>query len=117
MRLPVLFSEGVLKGRLSINQFVALGAANHARMYGLYPRKGTIAIGSDADLVIWDPEKRFTLSQKTLHMKVDYSPFEGREVVGRPSHVFSRGKLVIEGDRYLGKKGDGQFQRRSTFSL
>ena len=106
-----------IHGKISLNRFVEITSTAPAKIFGLYPRKGSIAIGADADLVVWDPEKRFTLSQKTLHMRVDYSPFEGREVIGRPTHVLSRGKLVIENDRYLGKKGDGAFVRRSTFAL
>ena len=116
-RLHLMHDGGVRTGKLSLNRFVEITATAPAKIFGLYPRKGSIAIGADADIVIWDPEKRFTISQKTLHMKVDYSPFEGREVVGRPTQVLSRGKLVVDGDRYVGKKGDGQFVRRSTFSL
>jgi len=116
-RLHLLHDGGVRAGKISLNRFVEITATAPAKIFGLYPKKGTIAIGADADIVVWDPEKRFTLSQKTLHMKVDYSPFEGQVVVGRPTHVLSRGKLVIDGDKYVGKKGDGQFVRRSTFSL
>ena len=116
-RLHLLHDGGVRAGKISLNRFVEITATAPAKIFGLYPRKGTLAIGADADIVVWDPEKRFTLSQKTLHMKVDYSPFEGREVVGRPTHVLSRGRLIVDGDKYLGRKGDGQFVRRSTFSL
>jgi dihydropyrimidinase len=116
-RLHLLHDGGVRAGKISLNRFVEITATAPAKIFGLYPRKGTLAIGADADIVVWDPDKRLTLSQKTLHMRVDYSPFEGREVVGRPTHVLSRGKLIIDGDKYVGKKGDGQFVRRSTFSL
>jgi dihydropyrimidinase len=115
-RLHLMHDGGVRAGKISLNRFVEITATAPAKLFGLYPRKGTIAIGADADLVVWDPEARLTLSTKTLHTRVDYTPFEGRQVVGRPTHVLSRGKLVVEGDRYLGKKGDGQFVRRSTFS-
>jgi len=88
-----------------------------AKIFGLYPKKGTIAVGADADLLVWDGEKKHTLSDKTLHMRVDYTPYEGRDVIGAPTHVLSHGEVVIEHGRYLGKKGDGRFVRRSTFSL
>jgi len=116
-RLLLMHDGGVKAGKISLNRFVEITATAPAKIFGLYPRKGSIAIGADADLVVWDSEKRFTIEQKTSHMKVDYSPFEGREVVGRPSHVLSKGKLIVDGDKYLGKKGDGQFVRRGTFSL
>ena len=87
MRLPVLFSEGVLKGRLGINQFVALGATNHARMYGLYPRKGTIAVGSDADIAIWNPEIEKRIDYSMMHDAVGYTPYEGQVYKGWPEIV------------------------------
>ena len=80
LRLPLLFTEGVQKGRISLQQFVALTATNHARLYGLYPRKGTIAVGSDADIAIWDPDKDVTIRWKDLHDNVGYTPYEGREI-------------------------------------
>lgn len=116
-RLYLLWDGGVRKGRISMNRFVEITSTAPAKIFGLYPHKGTVAVGADADLVVWDPEKRHTLSQKTLHMRVDYSPFEGQEVVGAPSHVLSRGKVVVEGGAYKGKKGDGRFVKRSTFAL
>ncbi len=116
-RLYLLWDGGVRKGRISMNRFVEITSTAPAKIFGLYPRKGTVAVGADADLLVWDPEKRHTLSQKTLHMRVDYSPFEGQEVVGGPTHVLSHGRVVIENGKYLGKKGDGRFVKRSTFSL
>jgi dihydropyrimidinase len=115
-RLYLLW-EGVRDGKISLNRFVEITATAPAKIFGLYPRKGTIAVGADADLVIWDPEKRHTLAQKTLHMRVDYSPFEGREVVGGPTAVLQRGKVIVRDDKFLGKAGQGQFLRRGTFSL
>ena len=115
-RLYLLW-EGVRAGRISMNRFVEITATAPAKIFGLYPRKGTLAIGADADVVVWDPEKRHTLSQKTLHMRVDYSPFEGKEIVGGPTHVLQRGRVLVKDGQFLGKAGHGQFLRRGTFSL
>jgi dihydropyrimidinase len=112
MRLPILFSEGVLKGRLSINQFVALAATNHARMYGLYPRKGTIAIGSDADIAIWNPEIEKRIDYSMMHDAVGYTPYEGHVYKGWPEIVTSRGRIVVEGGALKVQRGSGQFIAR-----
>ncbi len=109
VRMPLLFSEGVRKGRLSLSDFVALTSTNHAKMYGLHPRKGTISIGSDADIAIWDPEKRVTLSTDMLHDNVGYTPYEGRVVTGWPVTVLSRGKVIVDDGALLAQPGDGQF--------
>jgi dihydropyrimidinase len=116
-RMYLLWDGGVLQNRISMNRFVEITSTAPAKIFGLYPKKGTIAVGADADVLVWDGEKRHTLSEKTLHMRVDYSPFEGREVVGAPTHVLSRGKIIVENGQYLGKKGDGRFLKRSTFNL
>jgi dihydropyrimidinase len=117
-RLHLLY-EGVRDGRISLNRFVEITSTAPAKIFGMYPRKGTVAVGADADLVVWDPEKRFTLGKDTLHMRVDYSPFEGRTVVGAPAAVLSRGEVVVKDDAWVGKhkQGRGQFVRRGTFSL
>ena len=112
-RLPILFSEGVVKGRISLEQFVALTSTNHAKMYGLYPRKGSIAVGCDADLVIWDPERKVTISQKILHHGADYTPWEGFEVTGWPLKTILRGQLVFDSGKIIGQRGDGKFLARS----
>jgi dihydropyrimidinase len=114
-RLHLLY-EGVRDGRISLNRFVEITSTAPAKIFGLYPRKGALAVGADADCVVWDPAKQFELSHKNLHMKADYAPFEGKTVIGAPSQVFSRGELIVENDKMLGKKGRGQFVRRSTFS-
>ncbi len=116
-RLYLLWDGGVRTGRISMNRFVEITSTAPAKIFGLYPHKGTIAIGADADLIVWDPLKRHTLKQSTLHMKVDYTPYEGQEVVGGPSHVLSHGRVVVQDFKYQGKKGDGRFVKRSTFSL
>jgi dihydropyrimidinase len=115
-RLHLLY-EGVRDGRISLNRFVEITSTAPAKIFSLYPKKGTIAVGADADVVIWDPEKKFELSHKNLHMKADYAPFEGKTVIGAPAQVFSRGELVVDGNKTIGKKGRGQFVRRGTFSL
>jgi dihydropyrimidinase len=115
-RLPLLFSEGVAKGRITLNQFVALSATNAARIYGM-PRKGTIAIGADADIAIWDPEARWTLTAENQHDAMDYSPFEGWEVTGRPMTVLSRGRKVVEEGAVVGLRGGGAFVARGVPDL
>ena len=111
-RLTLVHDGGVRPGRISMNRFVELCSTTPARMFGLFPRKGTIAVGSDADIVVFDPDRSTTLSVKTLHMKVDYNPYEGRTVRGSPSTVISNGDVIIDGDRFVGKKSAGRFLRR-----
>jgi dihydropyrimidinase len=115
-RMSLIFSGGVAGGRFSVNRFVELTSTTPAKLFGLYPRKGTIAVGSDADLVIFDPERKHTISAKTHHMRVDYSMFEGIEVTGMPDVVLARGKVVVEHDKFLGRAGHGEFLRRSTYA-
>jgi dihydropyrimidinase len=109
VRLPLLYSEGVRTGRLALEKFVALTATNAAKLYGLYPRKGTIAIGSDADIAIWDPDREVTIAQSMLHDAMDYTPYEGMRVTGWPVITLSRGETVWEGGEAKGKPGRGQF--------
>lgn len=108
-RLPLLFSEGVLKGRIDIHTFVSLTATNPAKIYGLHPRKGSIAIGSDADLVIWDDEREVTISNDMLHHNVDYTPYEGMTIRGWPDTVISRGEVVFADNTVTANKGRGLF--------
>jgi dihydropyrimidinase len=109
LRLPLLFSEGVGAGRLSLNEFVALGATNHAKLYGLYPRKGTIALGGDADLVLWDPTRRVHVTWAMLHDQTGYTPYEGRDLTGWPVTVISRGRVVVQDGQLHAEPGSGQF--------
>jgi dihydropyrimidinase len=109
-----VYSGGVAQGRFSGNRFVELVATTPAKLFGLYPRKGTIAVGSDADLVIFDPNREHTISAKTHHMRVDYSMFEGIRVKGMPDVVLSRGRVLVEGEKFLGKPGQGEFLKRSA---
>jgi dihydropyrimidinase len=109
LRVPLLFSEGVRAGRIDINRFVALTATNHARLYGLYPKKGTIAVGSDADIAIWDPERHVHISAAMLHDQTGYTPYEGRHITGWPETVISRGRVVVEGGQLQAERGSGAF--------
>ena len=111
-RLTLVHDGGVRGGRLSLNRFVELCSTTPAKMFGLFPRKGTIAVGSDADIVLFDPQRKQTLGVKTLHMKVDYNPYEGRTVQGSPSMVIAGGKVIVEDGQFVGKKGDGRFLKR-----
>jgi len=109
LRVPLLFYEGVRTGRLDLNRFVALTATNHARLYGLYPKKGTIAVGSDADIAIWDPDKHVHVTHGMLHDQTGYTPYEGRHVTGWPVTVISRGRIVVEDNELKAARGSGNF--------
>jgi len=112
-RMSLVYDGGVRTGKISLNRFVELTSTSPAKIFGLFPRKGTVAPGSDADLVIFDPEKKMTLRAKTLHMNVDYNPYEGREVTGVTETVLSRGRVIIEGGQFVGRAGAGAFIKRS----
>jgi len=115
-RMSLIYNGGVAGGKISLNRFVELTSTSAAKLFGLFPRKGTIAIGSDADIVIFDPNQEQTLSVATHHMNVDYSAYEGMTVRGVTTTVLSRGRVIIEDGKYTGKPGDGQFLKRSAFS-
>lgn len=115
-RLPILFSEGVMKGRIDINRFVAVTSTNHAKLYGMYPQKGTIAIGSDADIAIWDPRKKVTLTNEILQHGADYTPYEGLEIQGWPVHLLVRGQTIME-DGCLINEARGEYQSRKRSNL
>lgn len=111
-RMPILWTTGVRTGKISANQFVAYMSTNPAKIFGLYPRKGALLEGSDADIVIWDPEKKMKYGIAHSHHRTDYNLYEGWELTGYPEKVFLRGKLIVEGEQWLGKAGDGQFLKR-----
>jgi dihydropyrimidinase len=113
-RMSLVYDGGVHAGRISLNRFVELTSTSPAKIFGLFPRKGTIAPGSDADIVIFDPQQKVRLSAKTLHMNVDYNPYEGREVTGATDTVISRGRVVVDGGRFTGRAGAGAFLRRKA---
>jgi dihydropyrimidinase len=111
-RLPVLWTTGVGSGKLTANQFVALTSTNPAKIFGLYPRKGALLPGSDADIVIWDPQKKVKYGVALSHQRTDYNLYEGWELTGFPEKVFLRGQCIVDGVRWLGKSGMGQFLPR-----
>jgi dihydropyrimidinase len=114
-RLSLVYTGGVHGGRFSPNRFVQLVSTGPAKLFGLYPRKGTVAVGSDADVIVFDPNFEQIISAKTHHMRVDYSMFEGIHTKGAPKVVLSRGKVIIENDKFVGRAGAGQFLRRQTY--
>jgi dihydropyrimidinase len=113
-RLPVVFDEMVTKGRFDVNKFVAWTATNPAQIYGLYPKKGTIAIGSDADIAVWDPKKRVTFQDKTVKDRAGFTPWKGRTVQGWPTTVLLRGAVLVSDDKLHAKPGSGQFLARKA---
>jgi len=115
-RLPILFSEGVMKGRIDINRFVAVTSTNHAKLYGMYPQKGTIAIGSDADIALWDPKQKVTLTNEILQHGADYTPYEGLEIQGWPVRLLVRGKTIMQGQSLVAR-GQGGYQSRKRSNL
>jgi dihydropyrimidinase len=112
-RLHMLHHFGVRTGRISLNRFVELTSTNVAKLFGLYPRKGTLAPGSDADIVVWDPEKKLTISAQTHHSNVNYNLFEGTEVQGAPEVVLVRGQVIVENDELVAEPGAGRFIKRA----
>jgi dihydropyrimidinase len=111
-RMPILWTEGVVKGRMTPNQFVALMSTNPAKIFGLYPRKGALVPGADADIVIWDPERQVNYGVEMSHQRTDYNLYEGWELIGYPERVYLRGNLIVDGDQWLGKAGMGRFLHR-----
>ena len=113
-RMVLLFDGGVVGGRITLNRWIELTSTTPAKIMGMFPKKGTIAVGSDADIVIWDPKATQTLSAKSHHMRVDYNPYEGRKVKGKAVTVLSRGEVVVDKDEFVGKKGRGKFIKRGS---
>ena len=113
--LPLLYTEGVTTGRISLERFVALTSTNAARLFGMYPRKGTIAVGADADLVVWETSERRTIRDEDLFSRAGHSVYAGREITAWPRTTIRRGEIVFDGGRVLGKPGSGQpVPRRRT---
>jgi len=112
VRMPLLFSEGVLKGRIDVHRFVELTSTRAAKIYGMFPQKGSLSIGADADLVIWDPDREVVIESAKLHDNVGYTPYEGRRIKGWPLTVLSRGRVVVEGGELQVERGSGEFVAR-----
>ena len=118
--MALIFHGGVIEGRIGLQKFVEVTSTAAAKLFGLYPRKGTIDIGSDADLVIFDPNRKETISvhnSPTHHMRVDYSAYEGMTIQGFPETVVARGRIIIRDGEYKGEKGNGQYLRRSGYAV
>ena len=113
LRLPLLFSEGYKKGRISLQHFVALAATNVSRIYGLDHRKGSITEGKDADIAIWDPDVTRTIRAEDMHDNMDFTPYEGMQITGWPATVIQRGNLIVENDQLLAERGCGAFIERN----
>jgi dihydropyrimidinase len=113
-RMVLLYDGGVLGRKITLNRWIELTATTPAKLFGLFPRKGTIAVGSDADIVVWNPKTTSTISATTHHMRVDYNPYEGKRVTGKADVVLSRGEVIVEKDEFTGKKGRGQFLKRGS---
>ena len=113
-RLYMLWDVAVNSGAITPSRFVELTAANPAKLFGIYPQKGTITVGADADIVIWDPKLKHTVTAKGHHSAVDYNLYEGMKVTGKPVKVFRRGTLLVDGDKWLGEKGSGQYLHRAS---
>lgn len=113
-RMPIMWTYGVRAGYITPNQFVAYNCTNPAKIFGLYPRKGALIPGADADIVIWDPEKQVKYGVAHSHQRTDYNLYEGWELAGYPEKVFLRGKLIVDGEEWKGKRGDGQFLKRGA---
>lgn len=113
-RLQLIYHHGVNAGKITLNRFVEIVSTAPARIFGMYPKKGTLAPGSDADVIVWDPNAEHTISAKTHNMRVDYSMFEGFRVKGNARQVFSRGELIVENGKFIGKPGRGKYLRRAA---
>lgn len=115
-RMAVIWHHGVNSGKLTPNRFVEITATNPAKIFGLYPQKGTLAVGADADILLWDPNHEHTISAATHHMNTDYNVYEGMAVRGWPTQVLLRGELIVDGNQWLGQAGNGRFLRRRPFA-
>lgn len=117
LRLPLLFSEGVLTGRMSIERFVQLSCTNPAKMYGLYPQKGDLVEGADADIAIWNPQRQTTITHDQLHDQAGYTPYEGKQITGWPEVIISRGRIVVKNGKLKAARGSGAFIKRAAPDL
>ena len=111
-RFQVMYQSGVVEGRFSLNRWIEMCCTAPAKMMGMYPKKGTIAVGSDADIVIYDPQTPFVYGADTIHGNIDYTAYDGMEITGKVDTVLSRGMVIVENDAYVGTKGHGQYLKR-----
>lgn len=116
-RMHIVYQGGVIQRGWSMNRFVQVTSTAPAKLFGLFPRKGTLAVGSDADIVLWNPNRKYTISAATHFMRVDYNPYEGMTIDGSPSMVLARGRKIFEEDQFLGRRGQGQYLKRGTYTL
>jgi len=116
-RMHIVYQGGVVQRGWSMNRFVQVTSTAPAKLFGLFPRKGTIAVGSDADIVLWNPQRKYTISAATHFMRVDYNPYEGTIIDGSPSLVLARGRVIFEEDKFLGKRGQGEYLKRGTYGM
>ena len=116
-RLSLLYSEGVCKGKISMEQLVKYACTNPAKVGGIYPQKGTLAVGSDADIVILDPKKKWTMTKKKMYGAADYTCYEGREMEGKIDLVMQRGKILVKNGEFLVERGDGKYLKRGKSSI
>lgn len=117
LRMPLMYTYGVEEGRFNLQKFVQITSTNAAKVFGMYPEKGTIVVGSDADLVVFDPKKEITVTQSVLHENVDYTPYEGFKLKGYPAITLSRGEVIAENGKFVGKEGRGKFLKRKAPEL
>ena len=117
LRLALMYSEGVVKRGLDVSRMVELCATAPAKRFGIYPQKGSIAVGSDADIVVFDPDCQVTVSHQMLHENVDYTPYEGLQLTGYPKMTIVRGQLIMKDGNFLGRPGQGKFLKRSLPQL
>lgn len=115
-RIALIYSEGVNKNRISLNKFVDVISTTPAKLFGLYPKKGSISLGADGDIMIIDPQKKMTIKHENLHENVDYTPYEGIEIIGYPTMVISRGEIIVKENQFIGEKGRGRFIKRKSIS-
>jgi len=113
----VLYTHGVRGGKFSLNRWIELCCTNPAKLFGMYPQKGVIAPGADADVVVWDPDASYTISAATHHQRTDYNLYEGMEVTGLPSVVLSRGRVLVQDGQWKGEQGAGRFVKRQRFGV
>jgi dihydropyrimidinase len=116
-RMHIVYQGGVVQRGWSMNRFVQVTSTAPAKLFGLFPHKGTVAVGSDADIVLWDPQRKYTISAAAHFMRVDYNPYEGMAIDGSPPLVMARGRVIFENDKFLGRRGQGEYLKRGMYAV